>query len=387
MANLNLPALFRRALKDLSKAASLPVVKDETQELVRSARRDLQEVISRVNALSLFSPNESVEDVSTRDLVYLFTPFAAAEAEGRVRMSEPEERIERIIASRGYLQTFVDRLLSYGVIPEAEQKLYGASSTQVQDATRRREMKIKQYKAEKELRAQIEARFSLPIQAIRKRRRQTPVEEDDSSDLNLIASLLPSSSAVPDEDGDDTDDVLRQATLALLRLMYTQAQSQLASLEQELALLRSAPPRPPTVPESSRSDDAKDWRLDIPTAPRDGPLLDPNGKPMRPFTILPAGASDRAEVQSQVFRPDHRLPTMSIDEYLEIERQRGNIITGGGPVSMEQPTTSEQLAIDAEQDGSAFGAQREEEKRQKDENWARYTDANPRGAGNSMNRG
>jgi hypothetical protein len=41
-------------------------------------------------------------------------------------------------------------------------------------------------------------------------------------------------------------------------------------------------------------------------------------------------SSDRARLQEQVFQADHRLPTMSIDEYLEIERQRGNILTGGG---------------------------------------------------------
>lgn len=54
-------------------------------------------------------------------------------------------------------------------------------------------------------------------------------------------------------------------------------------------------------------------------------------QPLRPFTILPSSAGgDRARFREQVFQADHRLPTMSIDEYLEIERQRGNILTGGG---------------------------------------------------------
>lgn len=55
-------------------------------------------------------------------------------------------------------------------------------------------------------------------------------------------------------------------------------------------------------------------------------------KPLQPFTILPSGAGgdDRTRLRGQVFQPDHRLPTMTIDEYLEIERQRGNILTGGG---------------------------------------------------------
>lgn len=39
---------------------------------------------------------------------------------------------------------------------------------------------------------------------------------------------------------------------------------------------------------------------------------------------------DRSRLKAQVFGPDHRLPTMTVDEYLEIERQRGNILTGGG---------------------------------------------------------
>jgi immunoglobulin-binding protein 1 len=38
-------------------------------------------------------------------------------------------------------------------------------------------------------------------------------------------------------------------------------------------------------------------------------------------------------------------------------------------------------------DGTAFGEERAEAKRQKDEGWAQYTDANPKGAGNTMNRG
>lgn len=57
------------------------------------------------------------------------------------------------------------------------------------------------------------------------------------------------------------------------------------------------------------------------------------------------------------------------------------------PASEAKPTTSEQLQLDSEMDGTAFGEEKAEEKRQKDENWARYTDTHPKGAGNTMNRG
>lgn len=55
--------------------------------------------------------------------------------------------------------------------------------------------------------------------------------------------------------------------------------------------------------------------------------------------------------------------------------------------SQEAPTSSEQLAVDSEQDGTVFGDEKSEEKRRKDEEWAAYTDANPKGMGNTMNRG
>jgi immunoglobulin-binding protein 1 len=45
------------------------------------------------------------------------------------------------------------------------------------------------------------------------------------------------------------------------------------------------------------------------------------------------------------------------------------------------------LALDAENDGTIFGEEKQEENRQKDESWAEYTDTHPKGAGNMMNRG
>ncbi len=55
--------------------------------------------------------------------------------------------------------------------------------------------------------------------------------------------------------------------------------------------------------------------------------------------------------------------------------------------SYDAPTTSELLELAAENDGTREAEEKEDEKRQKEENWAVYTEANPRGAGNTMNRG
>jgi hypothetical protein len=47
--------------------------------------------------------------------------------------------------------------------------------------------------------------------------------------------------------------------------------------------------------------------------------------PLRPFVIT----SKRQELRDQVFRPGWALPTMTIDEYLQQEEERGNHIKGG----------------------------------------------------------
>ncbi|KAG8853534.1 hypothetical protein FRB96_008136 [Tulasnella sp. 330] len=405
--SLSLPALFSRALESASNAYHLSSIEDETQVLLQSSISDLKSISYRIKTLSLFSENETLEEVATKDLVYLFVSYALGEALGRARAVGVDERMSKLLESQTQFQVFVRLLENYEVLPEEERKLYrrtGASSggTTLSDAAQRRETKINQYKKEKELRAK----------ALRARRGQADI--DSPNDFDLIASLLSKPSTKvkvgrgnhdtqdqgedDDNEDDEDEDAAREITLVLLRLIWTQALSQLGSMRQEIDLLQSTPREdfgPPMNLNDGRDRDAtvdRTWQLDrvsVAGGPDGrGPLMDKEGRPLRPFTILPSGAAaERARFQSEVFRPDHRLPTMTMDEYLEEERKRGKFINGGGAASQEAPTTSEQLTMDSEQDGTMFAEERGEEKRLKDEKWAQFTDANPKGSGNTMNRG
>ena len=102
-----------------------------------------------------------------------------------------------------------------------------------------------------------------------------------------------------------------------------------------------------------------------------GPLLDRKGKPRQPFVLTTD--MQRQQVREGVFRSGHRLPTMSIEEYLEAERARGGIIDGGG----DQPTV-----VVNEDDFEA--ADRETDKQRA---WDEFKEANPKGSGNTLNRG
>jgi hypothetical protein len=109
------------------------------------------------------------------------------------------------------------------------------------------------------------------------------------SDFDLISSLFPKKPETEDDEEDsESEDVLRETILLLLRLCYAQAQSQLLSLAQELELLQNAPrmpPPPPSRPEEDRRGKERAaendmWKLDAPRSGPDGkgPLLDPDGK-------------------------------------------------------------------------------------------------------------
>ncbi|KAL5529587.1 hypothetical protein ACEPAG_5572 [Sanghuangporus baumii] len=376
-ASIPLQALYSRALKAASKASSLPTIEDETQKLVESALEDLNLLSSRIQDLGLFSPNESLDEVTTRDLVYMTVPFVLGELESNARATERDDRLRHLRRAQAHFRAFVSLLDIYNVVPEEEKKLYGQKASAISDASKRRDVKIAQFKKEKEIKNKISALRSS---------RQLP-EVDTSNVYNLVDSILTTSMGQEE----DSEDAIRETILLLLRLQWTQTAAHIESMNQEFELLAKAPREEReerTVSEENSEDEH--WRLEAPSTSlltKQGPLLDVHGKPLRPFTILPAGAGERSRLESEVFRPDHRLPSMTIDQYLEEERRRGNIISGGGPQSAAGPTRKEQLAIDAEMEGSLFGEEKAEEKRLEDERWAQFTDTHPRGAGNAMNRG
>jgi TAP42-like family len=139
----SLSTVFRRALLNLSKASNLPTIQDETQvvhdyslekqsfvelagqELIDIALKDCRDSRARVADLALFSPNETLDDISTQDLVYLSVPYVSAEIESRARAIERDERLARLreaevrllcpLSGAAYLRGYISTLWAAGV--------------------------------------------------------------------------------------------------------------------------------------------------------------------------------------------------------------------------------------------------------------------------------
>lgn len=171
---------------------------------------------------------------------------------------------------------------------------------------------------------------------------------------------------------------MRKIYLAELELCAAKSFTELDLLSQELAMLEKAPQDPPKINNDERnrsraSQDHYSDRLDKPlqelVGRGRGPILDPKGRPLKPFTIT----DRRNEIRSGVFRPGHNLPTMSIDEYLEEEKRRGGIVEGG---DKDQIQSYDEDNVD-----------QADEETMKARAWDEFIEANPKGSGNTLNRG
>lgn len=268
-------------------------------------------------------------------------------------------------------EIFLTRLDEYELLSKGDKKLleqYMANPSTftlapMNDATARRDIKVKRFREEKELKQKLEVLSAESFSYI------------DADSMKYLAR----NEARLRSDDDDT----RRLYLAELQLYIHQTFQSLDLLMQELSMLsamKNAPPPPPPQPDDVRqrsglgganySDRLDPSMSQLLGRGRNGPILNSKGKPMQPFTLL----DRRTQLQQGVFRSGHNLPTMTIDEYLEEEHRRGNVLQGG-----------EQSGIQPEIDEDDLD--KADEETMKARAWDEYVEANPKGSGNTLNRG
>ena len=353
----SLSALYEAAESKRSELEAIPSALHPSYTSTLSETIALYtQCLEQISAVSLFSPNESLEDLSTSSLPYLSINFYLADLVQKRPNLSPKERGAALAQSRHAHERFLSTLENYSLISPPHDRLlerYRDDEARFQvistagDPQKRRDAKIQNYRMEKDLKDRL--------------------------------ATLKRNPRYVEEGGDD--EIVRDVWLADLKYKVHLTFAALEGLGLEEGMLAMAPPEIPRGEDGQMLDGREelrggqagndDARLDTPLVGglgRGGPLLSKQGKPLQPFTLV----GSRQELARGVFRPGHNLPTMSIDEYLEEEKKRGGIIEGG-----EQP----KVQVDED---DMENADRETYKARE---WDEYVDANPKGSGNTLNMG
>ncbi|KAJ1499193.1 hypothetical protein HMI54_012008, partial [Coelomomyces lativittatus] len=279
-----------------------------------------------VQSLRLFSTNEDFEEILTQHLPLLLIDAFMAEILIKLKSTDLKDRARLVTRAKTALQSFLDQCELYDLIPPSEFKYSKAMSNPSLPPMERRNLKIHRQKESKErqralddLQVQIQTVFaSLPVT-------QTSILPP-SIFLRPSNAQLKSPSPLPCLDDEET--LSRSFCVQWIQSWISKSIDTMLFLDEELHHLHFALSLSPTTGSPSVPLDDQ-TQLDVLPSSRasqaqDGPLLDPKGKVLRSFSIV----SQRSQLQHQVFQPGHRLPTMTIDEYLEAEKNRGGILDG-----------------------------------------------------------
>lgn len=159
----SLRVLFSDAegLRQGAESSSLSPMSSEFQENLTSAIATYEECLKVARQVSLFSPNESLEDINSGDLQYLLINYHLAELIQRITSGN---RKANVLKARQCYESFLKLLDQYDMFSKADSSMYEQymdspdtfATASTTNAQARRDTKIARFKEEKELKRKLE---------------------------------------------------------------------------------------------------------------------------------------------------------------------------------------------------------------------------------------
>ena len=351
---------------------------DAARAMVESSPEEciplLDSIQNDVRALSLFSKNETIEDISTKSIAFLAVDHFLATALGNLpvepgAMARRKENIERSLTLWG---NFLQRLEALEMLSKEEEKEFHlllenqeeeASSPNLHYVDR--QVKIARHKAKQEQRKEIEK-----LKALMHRRNRCDIAPEDEMD------------------GHDMDSLERSLILKELQIFKVEA------LENWLQSVRELPMIDHMIKmETERQHRQKHLGDGNKINEQDSRHPPRSNKGLKVTHITQDSSTGqlrfkKEEIRSKVFRPGWSQPTMSLEELGEkeykeaIEREERQ--KQAEAERIHQPKRYDELVRDGMEDNEELV----EASAKLDRDWDDWKDENPRGSGNKMaNRG
>ncbi|EMG48301.1 Type 2A phosphatase-associated protein, putative (Tor signaling pathway regulator, putative) [Candida maltosa Xu316] len=297
-----------------------------------------------ITDLSLFSTNESIEELSTNYIPFMNIWYYIADVSCRLFYKEGSDvdygryKKEYLEVAKSMAFQFLDVCNNYSILNDAQKSKYdvlekGGNGYGVAGPMARREEKIVNYRLEKALTEKLSVL--------------------DSSDIS----------------GFD-EEIVREVYLDQVRLFVLKAFALVESINMEIEVLKN---RPSIETISERSDGRekkreKDDEFGYTTKLESQPklsyqvsdLINKQGKILQPFTIT----SQKEKLREKVFGTGQVLPSMTVEEYLDYELANGKM-----------------LKEEVKQD-SKYSDEEDSEDELEKRRWDDWKDENPKGAGN-----
>ncbi len=350
----------------------------------------LESIQIDVQALGLFSSNESMDDVGTKSIPFLAVDHFLATALTNLPAGpgEMETRRADVLRSMTLWGGFLERLESLEVLSKEETKEFHDlldqqqhvldGDTAVTDMPPRqmppgpnREAKIRRFKAKQQQQKEIER-----LAALRERRNRCGMAPEDEMDGHDQDSLDRSVALI--ELNSFKDDALERWSSSLRELPMI---DMMVKMEAERRQMSRHAGTSASGNNNGGSGDSDPRR---PPPDAKGLLVTHITKDATTGQLL----FKRDEIRSKIFRPGWNQPTMSLEELGEREYNQGiereEKHKQAEAEQIHQPKRYEDLV----RDGMEDNAELVEASAKLDRDWDDWKDENPRGSGNKMgNRG
>ncbi|CAG8979866.1 hypothetical protein HYALB_00002639 [Hymenoscyphus albidus] len=337
MAEQSIKSLFaaaeekRRALE----FSPFPSQDPANQKILAAALSNYVKCLDLANRLSLFSPNETLEDLNSGDIQYLLINYHLAGLISRIDNLQKRKHV--LEESRDEYENFLSLLDRYELLSGPAKKSYN-----------------------------------------RYLESPTTFETVPSKDL---AFLSQNPSYLQND-----EEAVRELQLANIACCTIEAFEQLDMIVRELKIFSTKPSTPPSGQLQLEKDDRERGRDKSAYSEKLDSYSSRTSKARLRYdatlnvhklggllTLL--ATNDRMTLQDGVFGSSIGPPTMTMEELLEHDRATGKIIEGGGAASglPEEPDEDNYEKGDAE----TYKARK----------WDEFVEENPKGSGNTLNRG
>lgn len=392
----NLSELFDAAT---AKWYALETGSESSQDTVKACISEFEACAKIIRSESVFSPNETLKDLSTRRLSYMMVPFRLAEMQDKVKIdlsAGPEPRLRLLKRADAYLSIFLQQCISHQIADEGDADRYSlyleghkGNDSDVDVARSRargspevqRERKIQSFQrhrsAQKRIAEIIEIRESRGRRRGKRKGRLFGAVAAESGTNSC-------SGGSEEDDDNDSEELERERVLLVLQNCIRDSLDMLDSHQRELPMLSHMVKMMGGTSQSGERSQRSDPRVRArkEAERKKAAIAAYQNRPGLSLThIGPDGSVRREQLKAQVFRPGWRQPTMTLDELAEIEvrdamarKQRQD----AAEASDDRPGMK---IKELEAAGKEDNLELVDKATQRDRQWDDWKDMNPKGYG------